>query len=217
VGIRGLGGVGILGGGRDFGCTLITTFCCCWGTGTNGGGGGLGSLTTGVSVMLVDCLQEIHSNQLSFLGVKWIGQHRNLQQPKICSHDMHLPQVKFTVSVWDGCNAIASFCSGRGVGGVGILTTGAGAILADCLQEIHSNQLSFLGVKCVGQHRNLQQPKICSHDMHLPQVHSTMSGLDGSSVVGKHLYIQHLQFFSHAAHSLTTHVQFSSLSRRDGK
>jgi hypothetical protein len=48
----------------------------------------------------------------------------------------------------------------------------------------------------------LQQPKICSHDMHLPQVHSTMSGLDGSNVVGKHLYIQHLQFFSHAVHSI---------------
>jgi hypothetical protein len=41
-------------------------------------------MTTGVSVMLVDCLQEMHSNQLSFLGVKCVGQHRNLQQPTIC-------------------------------------------------------------------------------------------------------------------------------------
>jgi hypothetical protein len=70
----------------------------------------------------------------------------------------------------ENCNAIASFCSGRGVGGVGILTTGAGAILADCLQEIHSNQLSFLGYKCIGQHRNLHQPQFCSHGKHLPQV-----------------------------------------------
>jgi hypothetical protein len=50
----------------------------------------------------------------------------------------------------------------------------------ECISCKQSATISFcsrraVGDKCIGQHRNLHQPKFCSHGKHLPQVQSTVS------------------------------------------